>query len=337
MSTTTSSPAQCVRRGLLKISDAAVLEAVDSLDLRANARISAVVGMPLRSLQQRRDVTAFASSAPIAAVKGLLELLAMAPLEHVIEALGDHSDTPTYEQLAAAVDQLVANGSTDDDIVALLTFAIGEEFPAAPHCRRLLEERVDWSLPELPDVAPGASLLAPKLVDPGVREQRRARREVQKMHKAKAPSRPVRATKSKNEKKVTPIISTPTLADPIPVLERRRAILTPVELEKFSPDHPLVASVVLAEIPYDSVDPIIPEQKAKARPALVVAASDTGVLVRGIYSNPSTTRVLFQPWRRVGLDHVSYIDGDRIALFVEGLDSLERRGRLTDDEWNSLV
>ena len=90
-------------------------------------------------------------------------------------------------------------------------------------------------------------------------------------------------------------------------------------------------------MPFDSVDPVVPEQKAKARPALVVAASDTGVLIRGIYSNPATTRVLFQPWRRLGLDHVSYIDGDRIAVTVDGPDGVGRLGRLADDEWNGLV
>jgi hypothetical protein len=337
MPSTPSSPAQYVRRGLLKISDATVLEAVDALDLRANARISAVVGMPLRSLQQRRDVTTFAGTAPIAAVKGLLELLAMEPLEKVIEALGDHSETPSYEQLAAAVDQLLANGSTDDDMVALLTFAIGEDFPAGPHCRRLLEVRAEFALPELPDVAPSSSLIAPKEVDAEVREQRRARREEEKKKRAKAPARPVRPAKSKGEKKAAATTPTPVRAGPATVPDRRRAILTPGELERFSPEHPFVGTVVLVEVPFDSVDPIVPEQRAKARPALVVAASDTGVLVRGIYSNPATTRVLFQPWRRLGLDHVSYIDGDRVAVALGNLDELERLGRLADDEWNGLV
>jgi len=153
MSTSTSSTTEMIRRGLLKIDDATVLATVDSLNLRGNNKIQAVVGMPLRTLQQRRDVTTFASSAPIAAVKGILELLALAPLEQVVEALGDHADSPSYDQLNAAVDQLLANGATNDDIVALLTFAIGEEFPAAAHCRRLLEERAEFQLPQLPEVA----------------------------------------------------------------------------------------------------------------------------------------------------------------------------------------
>jgi hypothetical protein len=113
-------------------------------------------------------------------------------------------------------------------------------------------------------------------------------------------------------------------------------VLTPGESERFSTEHPFVATVVLAEVPFDAVDPVTPEQRTKARPALVVAASDTAILVRGIYSNPATTRVLFQPWRRLGLDHVSYIDDDRTPLTLSSLDELERLGRLSDEEWNAL-
>src|ERR1017187_422660 len=336
MSPSTSSPAHYVRRGLLKIDDNTVLAAVDSLDLRGNAKISAVVGMPLRSLQQRRDVTAFAIGAPIAAAKGLLELLAMEPLEKVIAALGDHAESPSYEQLASALDQLIADGATNEDVGALLSFAIGEEFAAAPHCRQLLDERLELALPELPEIAPNSALLAPKPVDPEVRAQRKARREEEKKRRRNsAPIHPARPVRVKGDKKVAPAAA-PSPAEPLAVSERRRMTLTPSELEKFDPDHPFVGTIVLGEVPFDAVDPEIPEQRVKQRPALVVAASDVGVLVRGIYSNPSTTRILFQPWRRLGFDHVSYIDDRRTALPPGSLDEAQRLGRLTDDEWNAL-
>jgi hypothetical protein len=329
--------AQYVRRSLLKLNEATVLEAVDSLDLRGNAKVSAVVGMPLRSLQQRRDVAAFASTAPIAAVKGLLELLAMDPLERVIEALGEHAETPTYEQLSAAVDTLLARGSSIDDVVALLGFAIGEEFPAAPHCKRLLDEREEFKLPELPEVAPSAALLVPKQIDPEVRAQRRARREEEKRKRRNtAPVHPARPVRVRADKKVTPTAPTSAAVEPVPELERRRVNLTPGELERFSADHAYVGTVVLVEVPFDAVDPLTPEQHAKSRPALIVAAGDAGVLVRGIYSNPSSRRVLFSPWRRLGFDHVSYIDDQRTSLALANLDGVERLGRLSDDEWNGL-
>lgn len=337
MPATSTSPAHYVRRGLLKIDDDVVLSAVDSLDLRGNAKISAVIGMPLRSLQQRRDVTAFAISAPIAAAKGLLELLAASPLEKVVASLGDHADSPSYEQLANAIDDLLAQGATDDDVVALLTFAIGEEFPAAPHCRRLLEERPAFALPELPEAASASSILALKTIDPEVREQRRARREEEKRRKRNtAPVHPARPVRVKASPKATIVTIANTLVEVIPQIERRRVTLTPSELERFNAEHPFVGTVVLAEVPFDSIDPTMPEQRAKLRPGLVVAASDTSILVRAIYSNPSTTRVVFQPWRRLGFDHVSYIDDHRTALSVANFDELERRGRVTDDEWNVL-
>ena len=84
MSNSTSSANDIVRRGLLKIHEDVVLSTVDSLNLKGT-RLQAVVGMPLRTLQQRRDVVNFASTAPMAAVKGLLELLALNPVERVIE------------------------------------------------------------------------------------------------------------------------------------------------------------------------------------------------------------------------------------------------------------
>ena len=54
--TPTGNAAETSRRALLKISEATILTTVDGLDLRGHAKISAVVGIPLRNLQQRRDV-----------------------------------------------------------------------------------------------------------------------------------------------------------------------------------------------------------------------------------------------------------------------------------------
>jgi hypothetical protein len=295
-----------------------VLSAVDSLDLRGQGKISAVVGIPLRNLQQRRDVRMFATSAPVAALRGLLELLAMDPLDKVVVALGDYADNPTYEQLADAVDQLLTNGATDDDVVALLAFAIVESFPAGLHCRQLLLERPAFELPELPDVVVSTSLLAPKETDPEVREQRKARREQEKQRK-KGPSsiRPARPVKAKQAmKQVAP-------SSPVSVVSR------------FSNDHPIVGWVVLVEVPFDAVDPMYPEQKSKERPALVIAATDDSVLVRALYSNPAVTRQLFPPWRRIGLDHVSYIDDARTPV-TASVDAVERLGQLNLAEWNSL-
>ena len=112
--------------------------------------------------------------------------------------------------------------------------------------------------------------------------------------------------------------------------------LTPSESALFDPDHSLAGSVLLADVPYDAVDPDEPEQRSKHRPVLVIAGSEEGLLVRAIYSNPTATRTLFQPWRRLGLDHLSYVDSIRLTLPV-GSNLGERIGKLTDDEWNVLT
>lgn len=337
MAPTTGNAAEISRRALLKISETTILTTVDGLDLRGHAKISAVVGIPLRNLQQRHDVATFAATAPIAAVTALLELLAMAPLEKVIVALGEHADTPNFEQLSAAIDDVRRDGSSVDDVAAVLAFAIAEEFPAAPHCRRLFDERDYLALPELPDVVVTPTSFAPKETDPEIKEQRRRRREEEKKRKrGPTSSRPPRPTKAKSAPK--------TRGTPLGALkvndestERRRPmIFTPAELERFDPEHALAGVIVIVEVPFDAMDPATPEMKSKERPALVVAANADALLVQPIYSSAAPTRKVLQAWRRLGLDHVCYVDDVRVALSV-ATESLERVGRLNDQEWNAQL
>ena len=326
----TASTTDIVRRGLLKINATHLLGIVDELDLRPSARVTAVVGVPLRSLQQRRDVAAFAVGAPLLAVRALLELVALGPLDKVVEALGEHAESPTYEQLTGTLDELQGAGMSDDDVIAVLCFAVGESFAAAGHCRRLLEERDAWRLPALPEVVAVPVVAPTREVDPALKEARRLRREAQRRKKVVTPPpRHAKAVKpARDEVRPTP---------PKEVLievERRSARLTPRELALFDATHPLVGSVVLADVPYDAIDPAAEETSAKERPALVVAASDEGALVRGIYSNQFANRHVFAPWRRLRLDHVSYISDERVA--VEWSSPLVTLGELTNEEWNSL-
>jgi hypothetical protein len=338
MSPTTGSAADVARRGLLKISESTILTTVDGLDLRGHAKISAVVGIPLRNLQQRHDLATFAASAPIAAVTALLELLAMNTLEKVIVALGDHADTPNFDQLSEAIDAVRSEGASLDDIVAVLAFAVVEEFPAAPHCRRLFDERAEFALPDLPDVAAAPTLLAPKETDPEIKEQRRRRREEEKKRKRGPTSqRPPRPTKTKSVPKVAATSHEPSRGTEAPTERRRPMIFTPAELDRFDPAHALAGTVVIVNVPFDATDPAVPEQKDKERPALVVAASADALLVRPIYSSGAPTRTVLQAWRRLGLDHVCYVDDTRVALSVAPTEPLERVGRLTDQEWNAQL
>ena len=337
MSPTQGSPAEFVRRGLLKIDSERVLSVVDSLDLRASNKVSPVVGVPLRNLQQRRDVVAFATSAPIVAVRAVLELLAVGPLDQVVAALGESADDPSFEELAAALDAMIAEGITTDDVVALLTFAIGEGFPASAHCRRLLEEREGLELPTLGETTSASTLLLPKQVDPAVRDQRRARRELEKQKKKATVARPTRPVRVKRPhgSETKALTSGSDRSGVEVVISRRPVVLTPAESSRVNPHHPLAGSLIVVEVPFGEVDPVIPEQHAKERPALVVAANEVEVLVRGVYSSPSPERQLFQPWRRLGLNHVSYISDERVLVSLEVRPS--PIGRLGDDEWNSLL
>jgi hypothetical protein len=338
MAPTTGNANEIARRALLKMSSSTVLAMVDGLDLRGNAKVSAVVGMPLRSLQQRRDVDTFAASAPIAAVIALLELLAMAPLEKVIEALGEHADSPNFDQLSEAIDTVSRDGASTDDVVAVLAFAIVESFPAAAHCRRLFEERVDLALPELAEIAVSPTQPAPKETDPEVKEQRRRRREEEKKRKRGPTSpRPPRPTKSKVVPKVREVANEPLDVSDPSVEARRAMIFTPGELELFDPEHVLVGAVVIVDVPFDATDPALPEQKSKERPALVVAAGTDALLVRPIYSSNASSRKVLQAWRRLGLDHVCYVDDARVIVNLAPTESFERVGRLTVQEWNAQL
>ena len=224
---------------------------------------------------------------------------------------------------------------SDDEVVAVLAYAIGEGFPAAPHCLRLLDERPEWALPDVRAARPPA-VLAPRVADEEMRAQRRARRaERKRAPSSPPPPRRVRAAKASDPPRGRVATPPTEVAETVPAVTRRRMALTPAESARFDPDHPLVGAIVMVELPFDAVDPDQPEVRSKERPALVVAASGDAVLVRGIFSSPSTTRSLFAPWRRAGLDHPSYLDVARVALTVSDQGTLNRVGRVTDEEWNA--
>jgi len=88
-------------------------------------------------------------------------------------------------------------------------------------------------------------------------------------------------------------------------------------------------------VTFDAVDPAQPEVTSKERPAVVVAASPEELLVRPLYSQDAITRSVFSPWRRVGLDHVSYIDDARVIV-AQASESVRPLAQLTVAEWNSL-
>ncbi len=92
---------------------------------------------------------------------------------------------------------------------------------------------------------------------------------------------------------------------------------------------------MVLEVPFDAPDPDAPDVTAKVRPTLVVAGAPDALLVRALYSHDAPTRQPFGPWRRVGLDHPSFIEDTRVAIPLTGPAPVPL-GRLSDEEWNAL-
>jgi phosphoglycolate phosphatase-like HAD superfamily hydrolase len=232
-----------MRRALVAMDEPFVFDIVDQINL-VGVKLPAVVAVPLKGLQKKHDLATFAAGAPIDAVSGLLELLSMEGLERIIDLLGDHAENPNFDQLKAASDAYRGEGGTRNDLIAVLAFAAGQEFPAAPSCRQLLDQEADLQLPALTITVGTTSLLSPKEQDAAVLEQRRLRREEEKAKK-KAKADKAAAVKSslakkvKTEKKVAP--SPAPTPRPLPTLEvtRRSVMLTPAEAATFDPGHPL--------------------------------------------------------------------------------------------------
>lgn len=340
-STQSLDPSTLLRRALAHCDDETVLALVDQLNLQPSARVDVVVVAPIRNLRKSRSVLAFASTAPIAAVRFLIELLSRDALDRVVELLGEASSEPTFAQLSDAVDRLVTQEFEPSIIAAMLASAAANQVPAAAHCQRLLAERVSFQLPEIEVIATPQSLINLKAVDPKIREQRRARREQQKQSRQRPPSRPTNRSTPKSSPTLKPTTTSATSNVRPAVAElsesrRRQPVLTPLESAEFSSDHVLAGCVVELDVPFDdSTDEF--GSDSKVRPALVIAGSPTAVLVRPVFTNPAADRVLLAGWNRLGLDHPSYVSLARVNVALRASESVRRFGRLTNDEWNTVL
>ncbi len=335
-----------VRRALLAAPASSILDFVDRLNLQPNSRVDVVILAPLRNLKKTRNVSGFASNAPMSAVRFIVDSLTNATLERVVEILGDAAEDPTYEQLASAVDQLADEGVAPLDIAGMLAAAAASGVPATPHCRRLLAEREELALPELEVATPAPILAEVKVVSPEIKEQRKKRREEQKRARQKAQSRP--AVKPGRPKPVTSDaqrpalptsstpVSTPTSA-PTPESRRRDILLTPAESALFDAGHPLAGFVVELDVAFDEGSRDELAMVAKQRPVVVLAGKGNELLVRPISSKDAPDRVVLGAWKRLGLAKPSYVSTERVRVSLEESEvGVRKFGRLNDDEWNAL-
>ncbi len=321
-------PLSFVRRSLTAVPEQ-LLAVVDDVDLSAKSGVTGIARTTIASVRSTRRADRFAALAPPAVVRTMAELVSQGELDRCVELLGEHSAKPTYEQLVHAIDAMLEEGRNPRLVAVMLASAAAANVPAAPHCLRLLEERDVWALPVIETAAPSVSRSGP---DEDVKERRRQRRAEQQQSRAK--SRPAAPTHRRIRVAASSDPGTPIRATPLK-LDRRRAILTPLESARVSVEHPLVGEIVSVEIEFDAANPAELAVTSKVRPALVVAASATELLVRPIFTNAGHARRPIRSWHRVGLAHESFLGPDRV--FVAVPTPLPRVGRLNDDEWNSLL
>ena len=164
---------------------------------------------------------------------------------------------------------------------------------------------------------------------------RRARRE-ERAERAAARDA-ARAAEARSEGEAPPAPTIPR--GRATAILRRPAQLTPAEEAAFERSDPLVGAVVFAWIPFYDRESEEPEHDEKGRRCVVVAGSETEVLVRPGYSEGGA---LSEDWRATHLAHWSQAGFEQPTVIdvatvrVPRSDLGETVGRLSTDDWNAL-
>ena len=191
----------------------------------------------------------------------------------------------------------------------------------------------------------GAGAAAPGGATEEQRRGRRARKQQEseeRRRKAEAAARAAEQVRQarKKERAAADRPSAPagpeTPAPVLPSLGRRRALLTPSEEEEFDRDGPLGGRRGPGWVPFDAADePDHPGLDGKVRPCVVIAGSDTHLLVRPGYSAGGVKSRDWKShpvrhWRRSGFDEPTWIDvvAVRVPRPEDGADRIPRTGRL---------
>lgn len=316
--------------------------------------IAKPIANALAALRKHRDPASVLGRAQYrAALPYAAAVYAEPCLAAVIEALGEHADDPTREQLLEAVDAV--GGEFDDTAITVMLASVADgEMAASDLCFALLDADGRFGLPgwrEFERKAVERPAPRPSSAAGATAEQRQARRarkqresddRRKKAESAAHAAEQVRAAKKRDRAAATERPATP--AGPsaptqvVPTLGRRRALLTPIEEAEFDRDDPWSAGVVLAWVPFDAEDPEHPDLDGKVRPCVVIAGSTTRLLVRPGYSAGGVKSRDWKShpvrhWRRSGFDEPTWIDV--VAVSVERPDD-GPSGFLEADDWNAL-
>ncbi len=328
----------------------------------------------LKALRKHRDPTSVVTRPQYrAALPYLAAVVSDGCVSATIEALGEHSDDPTREQLLTALEE-VRGSFTDTTIGVMLASVADADMPSSDLCFELatVDERfglTDWADSATKDGSSTGDGESKGTEGPGspdrgtTPEQRQARRlkkhkdaeeRRRKMEVARKAGEEVRRARKQERAaaaatgtgKGRPGSATPEA--PAPSEDRgasaaprltRRATLTPVEEEEFDRTDPWVGAVVFAWVDFDSVDPAQPELAGKSRRCVVVAGSATELLVRPGYSEGGMKSrdwksVALRHWKRAGFDQPTWIDSE--TLRVPRPADGGPVGWLEPEDWNGL-
>jgi len=288
-----------------------------------------------------------------AALPYLAALVSEACLARAVEVLGEHADDPSREQLLDAVEQL-RDSFPDVTIGVMLASVAAGDMAASDLCFDLAatDERFGLAGRAAATDDPSPSPAGPRPVANPTPEQREARRSKKmrdaderrkKQEAARRAGEQVR--RARRQERANPA-SVPaggpagTDASPRRVSPRltRRAALTPAQQAEFDRLDPWVGGVVFAWVAFDPPDPTRPDVDGKSRRCVVVAGSQSHLLVRPGYSEGGVKSrdwksVPLRHWKRAGFDQPTWIAVESLRVPRHGTGPV---GWLTEDDWNAL-
>jgi hypothetical protein len=348
---------------LARLTSSDVHLAAKALPSKAQQQLARSLGVPITvvtSSSSAADIVRRRSrrlDAPNAAALG--RELADACVGETIVALGDHHDDPSYEDLLAVLDPVVARWGAR--LVALMLAATADgEFNAAAVCARMLEEDPRFALDALGPVEPDAPAPTirtpqPTVSDAEVAAKREQRRERRASKKAKQPAKRAETPTYRRKRapdtapddaKGRPAHGSSTVEPRAPTVQGR-PVTTSVPMRRATVigkyddlgyDDEMVGAVVHVFIPFKV--PTDDGADGKRRPCVVIAAcAPDSLVVRPCYSEGGARA---DDWRSVrvtkprvaGLDKNSYVDNEEFV--IARAQAGPARGWLDRDDWNAL-
>jgi hypothetical protein len=329
----------------------------EALQLVADPRfpIAKPIANALAALRKHRDPSSVLGKAQYRVALPYAAAVCAEPcLAAVIEALGDHADDPTREQLLGAIDAVAAD--YDDVTVTVMLASVADgQMAASDLCFAVLDSDQRFGLPgwqQFERSASESTASQPAAVASGASEEQREARRTKKRREAEERRRKAGAAAKASEqvrqarKKERATASERPSVSPgesvraavLPTMGRRRAVLTSLEEEEFDRDDPWSAGIVLAWVPFDAKDADRPDLDGKVRPCVVVAGSPTHLLVRPGYSaggvkSRDWKSLPVRHWRKAGFDEPTWIDVDAVRV---PRPETGPGGLLEPADWNSL-